>query len=98
MSLSGGRVIPLAAALAVLLAGATGQATPPDTLWIDGVYNGADLDELIASFASSDGLPLDAHTAAVCAPSPGATCEPRTVSPTRAPVRVSPAPRAPPDA
>ena len=98
MSFWDSRVVPLAATLAVLFAAVAGHATPSDTLWVDGVYDGADLDDLLASFASSDGLPVDLSTAAHCAPSPGAACQLRPVRPSRAPVHVSPAPRAPPGA
>jgi hypothetical protein len=98
LSPRGRPVASLAAALAILLAGAAGLAISPDSLWIDGVYDGADLDDLVASVASTDGLPMAPHAATLCAPSPGAACHLRPAAPSRAPVRASPAPRAPPNA
>ncbi|HEV8676024.1 MAG TPA: hypothetical protein VGX21_18465 [Methylomirabilota bacterium] len=51
----------LCAILAVLLLRAAAYATPPDPLWIAGIYDGADFDDLLRPIGLLVGVPDDVH-------------------------------------
>jgi hypothetical protein len=55
----------LLAVLVLVLLRAAAYATPPDPLWIPGIYDGADFDDLLGPVGRLFGVPDDTHIPAI---------------------------------
>lgn len=92
----GHRLLLLGLLLAVGSLRVLAFASPPDPLWVPGVYDAADYDDVIATVLSLDGL-RDAILPAIARPTPAVapSFAPAAAAPP-APLRASAQSRAPP--
>jgi hypothetical protein len=60
----------LFAVLFLVLLRAAAYATPPDPLWVPGIYDGADFDDLLGPVGRLFGVPDDTHIPAIASLEP----------------------------
>jgi hypothetical protein len=86
----------LAVAMLALAAPGLGWVAAPDPLWLPGVYDGGDPDELVLTLGRTDGVEPSPVLAPVPVATPVVALDPRPLMPVLTPAVGPPRPRAPP--
>jgi hypothetical protein len=86
----------LAVAMLALAAPGLGWVAAPDPLWLPGVYDGGDPDELVLTLGRTDGVEPSPVLAPVPVAAPVVALDPRPLMPVLTPAVGPPRPRAPP--